>query len=410
MIADALCERCGERLPSGESDCPYCSGRKRIPALHREPVLLGLVVVLAAGLWALTHYVTAAYETRQQQLAQQWYARGNAAMQAHQYAEAISDLSTALVYSHESSTVRLRLAEALAAGNHVLQAQAYLEALWAEQPGNATINLLLARIAAARGDTAGAQRYYYGAIYGVWDENPLQNRREARLELIRFLLRQGRTQQAQSELIAVSAELPREPALLEQVGGYFLEAGDSARALHAYATAIRLRPRDPMAIQGAAQAAYDNGQYALAERYAGEALALDPRDDAAAALRRRAERVLQLDPMQPRIGAAERVRRLAYAAAQAQSRLESCAAQRNVALTEPFGAPSPQNTLAGDYAQLLALKPRLTLRALRASPELADTALELVYRSELDTQQLCGPLTGDDAALLLIGQRNRGNQ
>ena len=56
-----------------------------------------------------------------------------------------------------------------------------------------------------RGDLEGAQLYYHNAIHGVWPADPEQQRRAARLELIRLLLRQRQREQAESELIALAA-------------------------------------------------------------------------------------------------------------------------------------------------------------------------------------------------------------
>ncbi len=410
MSNDAVCERCGERIPPGETGCPACFGQRKYLFLHRDSILLALVLVLAAVLWAVAHYVTAAYAARQQQLAQEWYSRGDDALGAARLEEAVSDLSTALAYSHESFRVRLRLAEALAAGHHVRQAQAYLQALWDEQPGNATVNLELARIAAGSGEAADAIRYYHGAIYGLWNSDPIRNRRDTRLELIHFLLARGAKQQAEAELIAVAADLPRDANVLVQVGANFLEAGDPRRALQEYLAAARLDRHNEAALLGAAQAAFQNQQYAAAARYAAQALDLNPKDATAEELRRTSELVLAMDPAAPRIGFAEAARRLARAFEQAQSRLESCAAGNGIPLKSPFGEPAPQNPLALDYTDLLSLKSRVRSSVLRREPDLLDTAMDVVYRSEADAQQQCGTATGPDAALLLIARQHGANQ
>ena len=181
------CVHCGEPLPPGEADCPYCAGRRRYPFLHSEPVLIAGIIALAIGLWIVTHGLTSAYETRQQHLAQEWEQRGQADLRNAQWRDAISDLRTALGYSHDNWTVRLRLAQALAADSQIPQAQSYLRTLWDEQPGDGTINLELARLAVRTGNLYDAQRYYHGAIYGVWTESPMERRRQARIESINSL-------------------------------------------------------------------------------------------------------------------------------------------------------------------------------------------------------------------------------
>src|ERR1051326_8514262 len=210
MTSDFLCARCGEEIPPEEADCPYCAHRKQHPFFHREPVLVVAIVVLAVVLWAITHGVTQAYGHREDHLARTWYADGQSAFRAGRLDAAISDFRNALVYSHDSTKVRLSLAQALAANGNIRQAQAYLRALWDEQPADGTINLELARLAARTGNVLDAQRYYHGAIYGVWDgDDPVVRRRTARLELVHFLLSRKAFQQAQSELIAFSVDIDR---------------------------------------------------------------------------------------------------------------------------------------------------------------------------------------------------------
>jgi hypothetical protein len=48
------------------------------------------------------------------------------------------------------------------------KAYAYLINLWEREPENGLVNLELARIAAQKGDTEQALRYYHNAIYAVW--------------------------------------------------------------------------------------------------------------------------------------------------------------------------------------------------------------------------------------------------
>ena len=400
MDSFPVCERCGESIPPEEPDCPFCSGRKRYPFLHREPILIVAVIALAIGLWIVTHGVTAAYERRQEQLAVQWSERGVAELRQSQWRLAIAHLRTALAYAHDNSTVRLRLAQALAADGQVPQAQAYLRALWEEQPGDGTINLELARLAARTGNLPDAQRYYHGAIYGVWANSPIERRRNARLELIDFLLLRRSFAQAESELIAVSAELPRDNTLRLRVARMFLQAGDPARALTEFRAVAQAEPRSAVAYAGAGEAAFRQQDYRAARYYLDRAVALNSNDAASAQLARTAELVLNFDPFVARIGHEERTRRVLRSVEQAQYRLEKCAEQVHIDLkVQPATGP-----VAADYAQVLALKPRMTASVLRRDPDLADSAMDLVFRSEEDAASVCGSAEGADAALLLVGR------
>jgi hypothetical protein len=50
------------------------------------------------------------------------------------------------------------------------------------------------------------------------------------------------------------------------------------------------------------------------------------------------------------------------------------------------------------------LPPKVSSAELTKDPELAETQIQLIYDTELITQQVCGAPTGDDALLLKIAQ------
>lgn len=391
--------------------------------------MIAAIVALAAGLWLVAHGATQAYGHRQDHLARTWYADGEQAMRTGNYEVAVVDLRTALAYSHDSPQVRLRLAEALAAAGSIRQAQAYLRVLWEEQPGDATVNLQLARLAARTGDLASAERYYNDAIYGVWPEGPVENRRNTRLELVRYLLARDQFQRAQSQLIAVAADEPSDPQLTAEIGRMFLQAGDAARARQQFQLTIRKQPRNAAALAGAGEAAFQLADYPEARRYLQRAIALDPADSRSADLLAISNLVLQLDPYAPRIGRDERSRRVVADIGRTLNRLTACAAQKNIALTVQPGAASlpapagqtvqllpnssaqpPANPIIADYQQLTAMQKQATVRALNANADMVDSAMDLVFRSQNDAANVCGAPEDDDFAILLIGRANGGAQ
>ena len=69
------------------------------------------------------------------------------------------------------------------------------------------------------GETEQALRYYHNAIYATWPGDQEVERRDTRLELIEFLLGTNAKAQAQSELIALAANLPDDPSQHALVGG-----------------------------------------------------------------------------------------------------------------------------------------------------------------------------------------------
>ena len=402
----ALCPRCAEPIPADEPDCPFCAGRTPYPFLHREPVLIIGILALAVVLWLVTHGVTQAYAHREDHLARTWYDAGDTALRNGSTAESIAELRTALAYSHDDTKIRLRLAEALAAAGETRQAQAYLLALWDESPADGNFNLQLARLAARNGNLADAQRYYHGAIYGLWSDDPISRRRAVRLELIQFLLARHATQPAESELIALSADIPAEPKWKLEVAALFFEAGDANRALALFEDVVRAEPRNALALAGAGQAAFQQQDYALARHYLEKAVAIAPNDTRSADELRTSQLILELDPYEARIGRDERARRVLRAFELTQYRLEKCAEDKGISLSsQPSSVP-----IAADYQEFEALSPHIGLRGLRDDPELTDKAMQLVFRSQNDAAAACGQPAGPDLALLLIGRKNGGGR
>lgn len=373
-----------------------------MPVYRREPVVLVGVVVIAVALWAVTYFATQAYAARQQQLAGEWFKRGETEMRAGRLDQAVSNFRTALAYSHENFEYRLRLAEALAAEGHIRQAQAYLRALWEEEPGNGTVNLQLARLAERSNDVSGALRFFHGAIYGLWQDDPAGHRREARIELIDFLLKHHQTQQAQSELIALAADLPPNAELLLRVAGLFRQAGDYQRALEQYRQVLALQPRNDDALAGAGQAAFELRRYADARHYLRAAVAENTDEPHAASDLAIAELVLEMDPYRPHLSAAERARRIVRAFNKAEERLQQCALGHSIPLD------SGDSPLAADYSELKKLKRNITTGKLRRNTEQGDAAMDLVFRVERDTERICGQGSASDQALLLILQQREG--
>jgi tetratricopeptide (TPR) repeat protein len=186
---------------------------------------LALVILFLA-----TSFAVKAFRAKEREVAQKWYTSGERELTSGRPEAALEDFRSALVYSRSDSHIELRLAHTLAAAGHFPEARAYLLSLWEREPGSGTVNLELARLEAHSGSASQAVQYYHNAVDGQWEENPAEHRRQARLELADFLLKAGQEAQAQAELIALAADLPRDPALETQVGGLLLNAGEDEHA------------------------------------------------------------------------------------------------------------------------------------------------------------------------------------
>jgi tetratricopeptide (TPR) repeat protein len=178
--------------------------------LTREPVTLavltGMAVLFLLAVTGLSHL----YEAQEASLADRWAARGVDDLNAQHFQVAITDFRSALMYDRDNGAYQLSLAQALMGLKRTDEAYAYLINLWERQPENAVVNLELARIAVQKRQTERALRFYHNAIYATWPGNQESERRKARLELINYLFQINARTQAESELIALEANVGEE--------------------------------------------------------------------------------------------------------------------------------------------------------------------------------------------------------
>jgi len=368
------------------------------PYLRREPVVLALLMGLAIVLFAAVAGLSRLYYRQQEALAERWSVRGADDLNAGRFSAAVVDFRTSLLYSRDNYEYQLKLAEALVGENRTDEAYGYLRNLWDRQPENGFVNLELARIDASRGQTENALRYYHNAIYAIWPAGQNTERRKTNLELIHYLLRIGDTAQADSELIALAANLGNNPAERTRAGQLFLQAQDSQRAREQFRLALQGNRHDVAAMAGAGNAAFQLGRYSEAERYLRDAA--EAGNHSVEPQLKMAELVLNLDPFRPVLKAADRDRIVMHGFAAAGSRLQACAA--------PGSFSVPADELTKFDQAWTKLKPRITERNLRRNPDLVNSAMSLVFSIERETSGMCGGMSDTDNALLLIANQHEG--
>jgi tetratricopeptide (TPR) repeat protein len=314
--------------------------------LRQRPVMLGLLTASAVLFFLIVTGLSSVYHAQREALGDRWFNRGVVDLNAKRYEPAVTELRAALLYSRDNYAYQLNLAEALIGTNQTGQAYAYLLNLWDREPENGRVNLELARIVAARGQT--------------------------------------------------------EPGLEDRLGDLFMRAGDHERALAAYRLGLKSDQHDAAALAGAGNAAFHLGRYSLAEHYFEGAVAANANDKASAEQLKMTELVLRTDPFQPEISLGERNRLVVQAFAAAGRRLMNCAKAKNAAAKT---GPTEPN-LVDEWT---SLKPRVSLRNLERNPLLADRAMSLVFRIEKRTSVLCESPTATDSALLLISKLHEGS-
>ena len=417
--------------------------RRRL--IFADTLSLVTLFAITALLAVLTNYLYQSYASHQVSLAARWLQRGDQALRDNKPQAAIDALSSALAYAPNDRGTAIKLAEALASAGRVQEATVYFNALLESQQGNGLINLQLARLAARQGNESQAIDDFQKAIYGNWQGDGYVRRREVRFELINYLIAHHLVDQARSELLVASGNAPADDISVQlEIARRMEQAQDPGDAFHLYRTILHHHPSLREAVDGAGRTAFQLGRYLEAKHYLARALDLpateaDSDKGADLALQQsrdqlnEASRILALYPSS-RLNPNERGARILSARKLAMARLKTCVNEKAAAPAAPSAAPAPapsSNPLqslasrfsrqpskpagnlpappAVDPLQVLVerwqkLPSKVSSAELAKDPELAQTEIQLVYDTELITQQVCGAPTGDDALLLKIAQ------
>jgi Flp pilus assembly protein TadD len=418
--------------------------RRRL--IFADTLSLVTLFAITALLAILTNYLYQSYASHQVSLAARWLQRGDQALRDNKPQAAIDALSSALAYAPNDRSTAIKLAEALASAGRVQEATVYFNALLESQQGSGVINLQLARLAARQGNESQAIEDFQKAIYGNWEGDGYVRRREVRFELINYLIAHHRLDQARSELLVASGNAPVDDISVQlEIARKMEQAQDPSDAFHVYRTILHHHPSLREALDGAGRTAFKLGRYLEAKRYLARALELpateaDSDESAVAALQQsrdqlsEASRILALYPSS-RLKPAERDARILTARQLAMARLTMCLNAKAAAPATPSAAPAPKvssnplqslasrftrqpskpagnqapappgvDPLQGLVERWQKLPSKVSSTQLAKDPELAETEIQLIYDTELVTQQVCGAPTGDDALLLKIAQ------
>ena len=371
------------------------------PRVFSREVVLLLCVLALLVLLGLTALFSRLYHKKVHSMADAMFARGQVDEQAGQLDAALADYRNALAYNPGNPRFQFYLAKALEAAGRGDESRSYLLNLLSETPGSGEINLELARIAANRNSIADAMRYYQGAIYGEWDGDPIAMRWQVRRELCEALLARGEVTQAAPEVLALAqntpaGDLPR----LKIVGQLLSRTQQWTRALDLDRKLLVADPTDEESLAGAAEAAFELGQYITAMEYF-DRLPREGREQPDLANRYdMTGRILAANPFLLGLPVEVRAQRVANALALAQTRAEACARQTGQSLEQI----TPQTDLQRLYEQGKNLQKDWTLRYLEGSPDRLDAAMAYVFSVESAAAAACGEPQGDDRALWLLGR------
>ena len=365
---------------------------RRSAIIHREIIQLGILIAAAVAGFVVTRTVAASNRAMSLGDAAAWYRLGQQALAAGNVETAIEDFRRATVRDRTDRTYVQALARALAQHRDDEAARGVLLTLRESSPDDAEINLEIARLAARRQDVAEASRFYHNALYAPWPAERADARRAVRLELIQFLLAHGQSGRAQSELLAMTADLPDEPAAHVQVARLFAEGGDDGHALEQFQRALQVAPDDVAALAGAGMSAFRLGRYTQARTFLGRV----PGDlGEVAQTRDIVEHVVADDPLASRIGSIERRRRLGSILEYGRDRLRLCSEGR------PGGQPTDEDAALLREADGFASE---TNRTPALEQDVIESGVDLVNRIATHVSRTCGPPAARDRALTLIGR------
>jgi tetratricopeptide (TPR) repeat protein len=366
---------------------------ERSAVIHQELLKLAALIALAIAAFFVTRAIAASNRDMRERDGAEWYARGQHALAEGDAIHAVEAFRHASVLKRGDRQYTLALARALFAGHDNAAAARALLGLREAAPDDPEVNLELARLTTANGDADAALRYYHNALYAPWPDEQTDARRGVRLELIRFLLATRQTNRAESELVALTSDLPDTLALHVQIGDLFVAVGDRQRALNQFERALALARQDRTALAGAGRAAFALGDYDKAQRYLGGLP--DPSGDLRD-MREIAHLVLAGDPFATHIGSSARRRRLTDAVSHLSQHLERCTALPG------HGAAAALLQLADDTSAFI----KELAHDSALENDTIENGLDLVNRGERAVTDACPPAQATDRALMLIATRH----
>lgn len=380
----------------------YSSIKRKL--IFRDALTFLSLVLFTVVLFLVTFFLFRSFASHREELARRWSARGQAALSAGRPVEAISALRTALSYAPAERSYEMLLAQALGEAGHTEESYNYFLSLWETQPGDGFINLSLARLAGKKNDTQAAINYYHAAIYGTWEGDGTARRREVRIELARFLIAHHDAASARNIILVAAGNAPDDVPLALTLAQLLEQAGDAKDALSFYQNILLRDPLNRVALLAAGRLQFAAGDFQDAQhlfdladhkRAAGTAQ-LQPLPAEVQTMFDEATQLLALAPLKT-LPAAERVERILKARALAKARLDACTSQ----LASNGGQPGDLQSLSAAWTGKDAT---VGQRVLLRDDAAQTSAMKLVLATEVETSQLCGEPSGDDAALLLLAR------
>lgn len=378
--------------------------------IYRDTLLLLSLTAISILIAVLTYFYFRSFREHRGVLEQRWFSRGQQSLAAGDPRAAVQDFQSALSLSAANPAYELALAEALAASNRNDEAYAYFSSLHDAKPGDGFLNLQLARLAVKRGDSRQAIDFYRNALSGLWYGQGIEQRFQIRLELSKYLMSLGKNLDAQGELLAAEGNSLDNPIKLLEIARLLRQAGDPPDAWTTYRR-VELHPDATpaevlQATVTAAQISISLGQYQRAAASLQRYLTKARQNPKATTDAERESAEKQLDQLQQLLGLVpsstlrpqQLAERIMIGAGIAHRRYLSCSTQVQ-SQSHSNGGPE-LSALGSQWKQFGPM----THDKLAHDPVLQQNLIAWINETELLTDKLCGPPSGDDALLLELAR------
>jgi len=349
--------------------------------LRTLAVVLAVIVFIAS-----LDQILARTEVREvQNAATRSWTTGMRLLHNGQPAEALDALRDAHAMERDNVVYELDMISALTALGRTSDADPLIDEVLQRRPNDGYANLIAARVKAREGDAENAEAFYHRAIYAEWPPDGAMHARDARFELVQYLVGRNSKQQLLAELISLEAEADGDAALRHRIADLFLVSDSPARAATVYRTLIEENPDDAPAWAGLGEAEMQRGDYRAA-RTAFMQAAMHHAGDATGSRLVLLNEVIQLDPTPRRLPTAEKFDRSLRILALAKGDLEAQLEKR----------PSAANAETADLLKAAANPPRT------ATNETAEQNLDLATKIWKLRVSLFGSSTAPDLEALKL--------
>ena len=356
----------------------------------------------AFGVFVFTRNMAARERLLEEKIAAAWFERGTQFLQAGDTDKAIQAFRKAASDVEDNPKYALALANALTAEGKYPEAEQSLLRLRELNSEDPEVNLSLARLAAKQGSVQDAVRYYQNALYGRWSDDQLDQRRQLQMEFVQFLIGHQQRYLASSELFILQNRTPNSVAAHLQIARLFVDADDPQHALQEYKAAVDLDGKNVEALTAAGEISFQLGDYPQAQQYLKAALEANPESTKTRDLLTMTELILSEDPLLPHLSTWERQRRLLAGLDLSLKRLDTCLSQ-----TSDRKATADLQSLKSEAA---GVEPRLGAKNQPPDSDTARAGVALIFRMQQAAAGYCGPPSGADHALLLIGRQHHGDR